>query len=418
MKSGKLRKILTPILIIGGAIGGLVILSSLSSPPEKKPEQQVAMSVETMPVEIRSLNLTVQSHGTVLPRTETTLVAEVSGKLVWVSPEFVAGGFFNRDDELLRIDPSDYKVAVNRAEAALAGRRAQLASERARAEQAVKDWNKLESRRGQTPSDLVLRKPQLAEAEANVKAAEADLEKAQRDLERTWIRAPYDLLVRQKAADIGQYVAPGTQLGKTFAVDIAEIRLPLSSADLAYVNLPTLRDRGSQPLRVRLSTAAAGRTHSWLAEIVRTEQVLDERTRVIHAVAQVRDPYGLLGEGQETTLPIGTFVKAEIIGNRAENVVTLPRHTVRNEREVLVAGKGSLLEIRQVEVIRADESNAYIASGLAAGERVITTAIEAPIPGTRLRLGDSPAGPSATSEISDGSPPDSSDKLAKAGEDQ
>ena len=180
-------------------VGGLIAVNKAKR-PERKEEAAQATMVDAIQVERVSLNLSVFSQGSVIPRTETTLVAEVSGIIVNVSPNFVAGGFFRRGETLLEIDPSDYQAGLKRAQANLASRKAQFADQQARADQALKDWKNM-GRQGE-PSDLTLRKPQLAEAHANVQAAEADLQKAQRDLERTHISLPYDGLVRTIRLDL------------------------------------------------------------------------------------------------------------------------------------------------------------------------------------------------------------------------
>ncbi len=411
---GKTAKIVLPIVIVAGAVVGLAVMSGMRPPAEKKAPEETALTVEVVPVEVRSLHFTVTSQGMVQPRTRTVVVAEVAGKIEWVAPDFVAGGFVTRGKPLLRIDPSDYEVAVKRAEAGLATRRAQLAQERARAEQAVKDWEKLDSRRGTVAPDLVLRKPQLAEAEAGVKAAEADLDKARRDLERTVIGVPYDALVKSKMADLGQYAAPGTQLGETYAVDVAEVRLPLASADLEFLSLPgfpAATDAGARPAVV-LSGEVGGRVLTWNAEIVRTEGVVDEKTRVVHAVAQIRDPYRIYAESESPPLPLGTFVKAEITGHWQDDLIVLPRHALKAENRVLVADADDRLQIRRVEALRADHEFAYIGSGLEPGERVVTTSIDIPIPGARLRIGDEDtvAGPPEGAGEGDGEP------IARAGD--
>jgi RND family efflux transporter MFP subunit len=226
-----MRKMFRYFLPVGLVLLSLVLVAVLiavnkAKRPERKEEASPATMVEAIPVERVSLNLSVFSQGSVVPRTETTLVAEVAGVIVQVSPNFIAGGFFREGETLLQIDPSDYEAGLKRAQANLASRKAQFADQKARADQALKDWENME-RQGD-PSDLTLRKPQLAEARANVQAAEADLQKAKRDLERTHIKVPYDGLVRTKHADIGQYVAPGTPLGVTFDIDTVE--------DLARLN--------------------------------------------------------------------------------------------------------------------------------------------------------------------------------------
>lgn len=385
-----MRKWIRYLLPVGLVVLSIVIVSVLVSVnrgqrPERVEDADAALLVEAIPAEMRSLNFIVRSQGTVRPRTETTLVAEVAGKVVSVSPDFVAGGFFRKGDVLLQIDPSDYETALKRAEAALASRQARLADEQARSEQALRDWRNL-GRPGE-PSELVLRKPQLQDAIANVKAAEADVEKARRDLQRTRITVPYDGLVREKRVDIGQYVAPGTPLGVSFAIDTAEVRLPLSKDDVRFLELPTPLDSDRETFpEVTLTATESGDTRSWQASIIRTEGVVDEASRVIYAVAQVVDPYGVLGQSTQDELKIGTFVSAEIEGVRAEDVIVLPRYVMHADNTVQVANAERELEIRTVTVVRAEPHLVYISDGISDGELVITTTLEAPIPGTRLKV--------------------------------
>ena len=374
-------------------VAGLIAVNKARR-PERKEEAVQAIMVDAIPVERVSLNLSVFSQGSVAPRTETTLVAEVSGIIVNVSANFVAGGFFRKGESLLEIDPSDYETGLKRAQANLASRKAQFADQKARSDQALKDWKNM-GRQGE-PSDLTLRKPQLAEAHANVLAAEADLQKAQRDLERTRIKLPYDGLVRTKQVDIGQYVAPGTPLGVTFDIDAAEIRLPLSATDVSFLDLPSATDPANKPrLQVTLTTGNSSIGGQWQAEIIRTEGVIDEKSRVTYAVAQVVDPYGVLGKSHQGELKIGTFVRAEIQGLRADNVFKLPRSVLRTDNTVLVANAEHKLEIRQVKVLRAEPRSVYILDGIVGGDMVITTTLDAAIPGTRLTISSEERPPSA-----------------------
>jgi len=384
---GKFFKFALPLILIGISILVVIALVAYknSQQAERKPETTQAILVDIITAEVNSLNLVINSQGTVKPRTETALVAEVSGKIVGISDDFVAGGFFREGEVLLQIDPSDYQAGLKRAEAALASRRAKLADETARSEQALKDWRNM-GKQGQ-PSDLGLRKPQMADAKANVSAAEADVEKASRDLERTQITVPYDGLVRLKGVDIGQYVTPGTRLGITFAIDTAEVRLPLTSIDLKYLELPSGTEARGQNRSfppVTLSTQIAGITDEWQAQIIRTEGVVDETSRVVYAIAQVIDPYGVLGQSHQKELKIGTFVNAAIQGLPADNVVVLPRYVLQSNNTVIIINEDNELEILPVTVLRSEPKKVYISSGIKAGARVITTTLDAPVPGTKL----------------------------------
>ncbi|NND44460.1 MAG: efflux RND transporter periplasmic adaptor subunit [Xanthomonadales bacterium] len=382
---------LLPVLLIVGAIVVVVIMAQFagSKKPEQRDDGPKAMLVEVITVEPGQRQFVIQSQGTVRPRTETTLVSEVSGKVVSVAPGFVAGGFFRKGETLLQIDPSDYQTAVKRAEANLASMQARQIDEQARSEQALRDWRNL-GREGQ-PSNLVLRKPQLQDAEANVRAAEADLQKARRDLERTRISLPYDGLIREKRVDLGQYVTPGTPLGVSLAIDVAELRLPLSKNDLAFLDLPEVASADSPDTpAVTLTSSEANQSSRWRGRIVRTEGVVDEASRVIYAVARVADPYGLLGTSDQPELRFGTFVRAEIEGRDAGQVFVLPRSALQRDNKVLVADRDDRLQIRSVEVVRAESSQAWIRSGLEDGDRVVMTTIDAPVPGAQLTIAGAP----------------------------
>lgn len=412
MGVGKFFRFLLPLGLIGLSVVIVAVLIAIaqSKHPERKDAAAQAVLVEAIPAELSTLNFIVHSQGAVEPRTETTLVAEVSGQIVSVSPNFIAGGFFREGEALLQIDPSDYETALLRAQAALASRRAQYADQKARSEQALKDWENL-GRQGE-PSDLVLRKPQLAEAQAGVQAAEAELQQAERDLQRTRIRVPYDGLVREKRVDVGQFVAAGTPLGVTFAIDIAEIRLPLSGNDLDYLNLPSAtRLDSAQRVPVTLTADEGGVGGAWQGQIVRTEGVIDRTSRVLYAVAEVVDPYGVLGRSDRPELKVGTFVRAEIQGRQAEDVVVLPRAVLRPDQTVLIANAERRLEVRPVTVARAEPRKVYISSGIEAGELVITTSLDAPIPGTQLAIAGAP------SEVSPPQPADGGTVAVTSGND-
>jgi RND family efflux transporter MFP subunit len=391
------RRVLLPVSILLLAIGTAILLVVLRPDPPASDPPPIAQLVETMTVQAEPVRYTINSQGTVRPRTETTLVSEVTGKVVKMSDNFVVGGFFNAGEELLRIDQSDYQAALISAEANLASAEATLAEEQARSEQALKDWenlNMVTGREGREPSPLVLRKPQLAQAKASVRASEAALMQARRDLERTSISLPYAGIVRTRSTDIGQFVSVGTNLGSAFAINVAEVRLPLTDEQQSYLILP---DSGIQSSAdqsapsVRLSARVGNRRHHWDAHIVRTEGQVDEATRMIYAIATVPDPYGRLGMQRSAPLTIGTFVQAEIDGISADNVIALPRALLREDGTVLIATDSNELAIREVKVDRATAQTAFISAGLNDGDRVVTTAVSSPIPGTPLRMLDSNA---------------------------
>lgn len=369
-------KILIPIGILCLAIVVTVVLVASKKKPETKPVETKPTLVQVIPAESRSETFKVRTQGTVAPRTETSLTSEVSGRILRVSPAFYAGGVFETGDVLLEIDPSDYESAVARAEFTLEQARLSYAQEQARGEQARKEWSSLS--KGE-PSPLALREPQLQAEAANIGWATAALEKAKRDLERTTIRAQFTGMVREKKADVGQYVSLGTPLGTIFAIDVAEVRLPISLEQLAYLELPTSfqgRVKSQQAPPVALKARIGGREQQWEGSIVRTEGAIDLNTRMVTCVAQVDDPYGVHHESSGMPLSIGLFVEAEIQGKRVEEVVVLPRQALRGSDRLLVVDEDNNLSTRVVEVIKSDAEQVIIAGGVAPGELVCLTALE------------------------------------------
>ncbi len=375
-----------PILVLIAAIAAAWTLAVSRPQVAQVPVAPPALLVEVATAERVPVTYTVRSQGTVSPRTSTTLVSEVSGPILDVAPAFVSGGFFRKGDVLVRIDPRNYRTNVKRASAAVARAKTQVATENALAGYAYEDWQRLRSLDAATgpASDLTLRKPQLAEAIADLESAEADMEKAVEDLRRTIIRAPYDGMVRSKRADVGQFVNTGTALADTFATDYAEVRLPLNQNDLQYLDLPDW-NTGDLELPATLSAEFGGSIHEWDATVVRSEGVFDESRRVLHVVAQVADPYDT-AQNARVPLRIGTFVSAEISGRAGGDLVVIPRHALRRGETLWVVGEDLTIHPRQVEIARSDEDFAYISQGVEHGERYCLTPPDQPLPGMKVRL--------------------------------
>lgn len=369
------------LLIIAAGLVIATVLAMSRMAPEKKTEARLPPLVQLQVPKFASVQYQLPSQGTVQAKTETSLVSEVSGKIVEIADVFVAGGFFNQGDLLIKVEQSDYKTAVKAAEAALANAKAVLEEEKARAKVAERDW--LNYTEGKAPA-LGLRKPQLASALAKVQSAEADLERALRDLSRTEIRAPYSGMVRSRSANLGQFVSRGNQLGVLLDTSIAEIRLPLALTDLDDLGLPLESANSAFALPVTLSSQGL----EWQAELVRTEGVLDEKSRVIYVVAEIKDPYQRKAKATDTSvqpLRFGQFVNALISGRQSVDVTQLPRHLLKPGNLVLVADAEMQLQLREVKLDRADQQFAYILSGFTAGDQIVTSPLANPLPGLKVR---------------------------------
>jgi multidrug efflux pump subunit AcrA (membrane-fusion protein) len=139
-----------------------------------------------------------------------------------------------------------------------------------------------------------------------------------------------------------------------------------------------------------------GKPAEWEARIVRSEGVVDEKSRVTYAVARIDDPYRLHREG--TPLPVGTFVTADIAGRAMDDVIRVPRSALRAASQLLIVDDGNRIRIRDVDVIRADARYAYIGGGVEAGERIAVSAIETPLNGMYVRTTDRPEGDARKAE--------------------
>jgi RND family efflux transporter MFP subunit len=374
-----------PVFVVLFGIGGCFFLFQSRPESAQKPPKPPAALVETAKAIKQPVTFRVQSQGSVSPRTQTTLIPEVSGEIVEVSPQFISGGFFSKGDVLVKIDPSNYETALKRANAAVKRAETQVATENALAGYAAQDWQRLRSLNAtNTPaSDLTLRKPQLAEALAGLESAEADREKAMRDLTRTIIRAPYDGMVREKRADIGQFVTSGTQLAQTFATDFAEVRLPLTQNDLRYLEIP--RTISDEPLDVILRAEIGGQNIEWAAQVVRSEGVFDETRRVLYVVAQVNDPYSNESENREP-LRVGTFVTAEVKGLDAGKLFVIPRSSLSRGTTLWVVDEQSKIYPQTLNIVRSDRQFAYVSDGIEEGMTYCLTPPNQPLPGMMVRM--------------------------------
>jgi len=394
-----LKKLL-PFLIILASIGVAIMLRAGRPDAEQNEPQQLSVVVDAMTVNVQDTYISVSSQGTVAPRTQTNLVSEVAGRVVEVSPSFVAGGFFNEGDVLIKLDDQNYRAAVSRAQASVAAAKSLLEQEKGQADVAQREWDRMSAEQQSRirAKELYLRKPQLQEAVARLESAQADLDQAVSDLNKTTIIAPYDGLVSSKNTDIGQYVTTGASIAETFAVDYAEVRLPIPETKIAFLDLPSHTDNLSaadsmeNAPEVDLVSRIGNQDYHWTGKLSRTEGVLDTRTRVLFSVVQIADPYNLnsqnsrYSEWNDEPLRIGTYVNATIRGRMLEDVIVLPRYTLQANNVIWTADAEGRLRPKTVEVLTINGDDVYISAGLDNGDRVILTRLENPLNGSPVQI--------------------------------
>lgn len=382
IKQNRLKIFLPVALLLTGVACAWAILATRPTLVTQTPGIEVPL-VSVIQVEPQKLSLNVHSQGVVTPRNEIDLIPEVSGKIIQLHADFVTGGFFANNDLLATIDPRDYDYAIALAKAQIAEAKRQLAMEEAQADQAHSEWQALGEGAATT---LAMHEPQLAEARAKLKATQASLLQAQIKRSRCELRAPFAGRFQTKLTGVGQTIQAGEKLAHIYSTDLAEIRLPIPTDQLAYLDLPLgTSDKSCNACpKVELSADFAGKFQTWQGRIVRTEGKLDDTTGVLYAVAEVLNPYNQMQA--HPPLLSGLFVQAVIEGKELQNIFVLPPIAVNTARQVLIVDAELRLHLRPLEVLRNEAERILVKQGLNKGDRVVISDIQVPVEGMKVRL--------------------------------
>ncbi len=355
-----MKKFPLPLLILAGAalIAGMLIIFQPQA--EKSDAARPLANVEVLTVYPENIQLRVTSQGTALPLTESDLAIEVSGRVIAVADNFRPGGYFQKGDVLLEIDPLDYRAALAARAAELAQAKLALAQEKALAEQAKADWESIGKGRA---SPLTLRQPQLEYAQAVVASARAAHERASADLAKTRVRAPYDGRVLEKNIDLGQLASPNSMspAARLYATAAAEVRLPITEREAGL-----LQDPKQHRARVTLSHAS----RKWTGTLSRIEATIDTNSRLLYAVAEIPKPFN----GPEP-LRRGLFLDAVIEGRSLPAAYRIPRLALRGSNTVYVLSEENTLQTREVRIVKRDPNSVIIDAGLQAGDSVAVSPI-------------------------------------------
>lgn len=370
----KLLRNSAPVLVI---LAGILIVQGLIAAkpePEKKEDEVRSVSLYVDEVVSEAVIVSVKTQGEVRPKTEIELIPQVSGRIVALSDSFSEGAEVLPETMLVKIEDTEYRLAVVHAEARVAEAQTELERELATAEIKEEEWR--DERKKETPTEFALNLTQVAQAEAMLLSAQANLQKARLDLARTEIRVPFHGRVRDRSVGIGQYVSAGTRIGRVFSIDTVEVRLPLTDAQLVELNLPlgyTAAGLETGP-NVSFSATLGNRHFSWQGRIVRIDAAVDQETRLIYATAEVADPYGIAAN-EGMPMAVGMFVNAEIDGVAEQVAYVMPRLALRNQDKVYVINADNKLEIRTVEVLSTSEERVLVTGGVSAGDRVVTSPV-------------------------------------------
>jgi len=380
------NKFTLPVIVLVA----FILLAKLvtNNPPTSKrgkPSMAPQLNVDVETINKQTFPLTINSYGTVKPRTQSILLPQVSGQIIQISENFSAGGFFEAGEVLIELDDRDLKAEVKISQASLFSAEQMLSEEQARVAQARQDWQRLGE--GKKAPDLVLRKPQLLAAQAKVYSAQATLAKAELALERTKITAPYTGRILTKDVDIGQVISSNTKLAEIYAIDYVEIRLPIKNKDLPYMVLPEAGrfkkvNKDQQPQVTIYSDLTA--RQSWLGKVVRTEGAFDSNSQQLFVVAQIDDPYGV-NNTSILPLKIGQYVSATISGKKVEDAIVIVNKAIYQGSYVYVVQENKLQRIN-VDIAWQNETAAMIKQGLKEGQLLVTTSLGQVTSGTPVTI--------------------------------
>jgi RND family efflux transporter MFP subunit len=382
-----LLQLLMVVVVLGIGVGVFKLLGAMRKAPERKEQTIVTPLLNGLIVHEQNLQMLVSSYGTVSPKIEVQVVPQVSGGVVACHKNFVNGGFFKASEPLISIDPRDYELAVETADAVVARSQVALDTERAEGAVAESEWRQLNP--GSEPaSPLVLREPQIRDAQAQLRAAKAQLETARLNLERTVISMPFNGRVANESVDIGQYLMAGQPVATVYSTDVVEIVVPLEDRELAWFQIPGAysdaenTSGGYAGPKAIIKADFAGSVHTWTGRVVRSEGQIDIASRMVNVVVEVANPFEL-SDGKPPLVP-GMFVEVEIEGKTLDNIIKVPRYTVHGANEIWVA-RGGKLYIEQIQVVRRDKEYAYVAGGLKDGDVIITSPLDTVTDGMDIR---------------------------------
>lgn len=381
----KLKKIGLPVLLVLIGFTVMRILVLTRSAPQKEARNHPGILAQVITVRKVDRQVVVVGTGTVQGRREITLTPQVSGRIVRIAPNFIAGGFFSKGEFLFKIEDVDYRLAVEGARAALAQAELGLAQEESNARVARLEWERL-GNTGDAPNPLVLYEPQLKKARADADAARASVQKAELDLQRTVMTAPFNCRVRSEEIDPGQYVRSGTPVGTVAGTDMAEIVVPLPLEELPWLRIPR-QGSGEAGSPATVTVTTGNHPFTWEGHLVRSLGEVDPRGRMARVVAAVDDPYHLKHPRRtgQPDLELGMFVEVAIKGQTLKGVIPIPATALRQDDSVWIADGEDKLQIRDVDVLRRERSEVLIRDSIHEGDRLVLTALQGAANGMKLR---------------------------------
>jgi RND family efflux transporter MFP subunit len=382
-----LAALLPALVVLGGIVIAMMLLETAPR-AKREPLPSQARLVEVQPVSLGDSVADIEAMGTVVPAREVVLQPQVSGEVLTISDELVPGGRFRKGEELLRIDPADYELAVRQRQSELAQAQSNLKIEQGQQAIARSEFELLGESTAGEDSALMLRKPQLESVRASVATAQATLERARLDLARTRIRAPFNAIVQSREVNAGTRVTPVSKLATLIGTDRYWLELSVPVDQLQWLEIPGINAGDGSVVRV-YDEAAWGPDRFRRGRVIRLAGDLENEGRMARVLVAVDDPLALRPEhASAPVLLLNSYVRAVIEGKTLNNVARVDRALLRGEDRVWLMGGDGRLQIRTVTIAFRGPHSVLVSEGLAAGERLVVTDLSAPVEGMALRTAD------------------------------
>ncbi len=346
--------------------------------------KQMAMLVKVEPAKKGNYTPIIVATGSVQPVEDVMLSPLVSGQVIRRDPSFIPGGFVEKGEVLLQIDPSDYRNTLELRKSELQQAETDLSVEMGRQEVAEQDLELLGlDSISSDQRSLVLRKPQLNSVEASLKSAKASVQQAQLNLSRTTIKAPFDAHILSQNVTVGSQVSPGDNLGRLVGTDFYWVNLTVPVNKIKWLRFPNSDSEKGSPVKV-MSSSAWNKDEFREGFLYKQVGALDDQTRLARILVKVTDPLAKDSEKNKPELMIGSFVEAHMEAEEIKDVIRLNRDHIRSNNTVWVMQDGEL-QIREVEIILSDSKYAYIKKGLEDDDKVVVTNLSTVSNGIKLR---------------------------------
>ncbi|MEM8609245.1 MAG: efflux RND transporter periplasmic adaptor subunit [Myxococcota bacterium] len=377
-------------VMLVAAAGAAVFIATKEEPPRaEKPLEGVL--VQVIVVEAGDHEVDLQAKGTVVPAQEVVLQPELGGRVVWQSPELVAGGEFRTGQPILKIDPRDYELAVESFRSEVNRAKLDFRLEARRGDVAKREWNSFgDIDATEDQRALAQREPQLESAKLALRAAQSALKKAELDLARTTLRAPFNAMVVSENVDPGQLISSQTSVARLVGTDEFHVQVSVPVASLRTMRVQTEDSPGSQ---VEVTQRVGQDTIERTGEVIRQLPDLDPGGAMARILVSIDQP---LGDGKGLPLLLGSFVDVAVAATPVLNAVQVPRAAIRNGRDVYVMNQDDQLEVRKVDIAWTNRDSVLVTAGVEPNDRVIVSRIPTAIPNMLLRAAeDASAAPSA-----------------------